>query len=1017
MTIEKALLPISLAIVFGTTLLLSWPAAGADKPLSIQNEFLQVTYEPACGKCGIVTRPSGERFVTDCTLAEARGTARVGAVNDKTFGDGQAIEITYASGANDALQLFPKLPFVLFRATLRNPEADVKVLNRVRLVSAGLDLGKPVEELKSMGTGGLLALDKNPGSYAWQAIADPSTRSGVVGGWLTHDRGSGVVFTPVADGMPRMEARVEYGRLRIAAGKATESETFALGHFDDARVGLEAWADAVAKVYRIKLPRQPVGYCTWYSDKHAGACDEVHLAELAEFAAKQLKPFGFDFIQIDDNWQAGVSKNGPKRNFTAVAEKGPYPSGMQPTAENLKKQGLVPGIWFMPFAGTFYDPFFKDHQDWFVKRENGEPYETDWGGTCLDMTQAGAREHLRGLVQRLAHEWGYTFFKMDGLWTGTATKQIYVNTGYRDDGIGDAVFANPEKTNIEAYRDGLKLVRQTAGDRVFLLGCCASQNLRSYGGAFGLLDAMRIGPDTGGHLGGATYGARQYFLHGRVWYNDPDCVGVRASVPLDQARMWASWVAISSQLYYDSDWLPDLPPERLDILRRTMLPHGQTARPVDYFDNDQPRIWLVTDERGTPRREVAALFNWSGKPAEFDCPLATLGLDDKTTYVGFNFWGNAFLAPFQGRLQATLPKGSCQILSLRSLLDRPLLISTSRHVTQGIVDVSEEKWDEATSTLSGRSHVVADDPYELRVVAVGKNRNWAAAGVDVSAADQAAGVRVTHQQTNGLIRVQLAATASREVAWTIRFRSGPAAATAPAAVNELRATAEMSCPVTLTWSGSDGVCYEIVRTPGATTTVTSGRFADEAIEPGKEYRYRVTAIDWNGARSEPREVAAKTPQMPPLPPKPDVSLMTLKPQQASVGWGKLGVGQAVSGKPLRIGDKTYQDGVGVHAVSRLVYARQPEFKRFVAVAGLDEGIRENGRSSLVCKVVADCGAGEQKTLAASPVLVFGRCERWHFDVELPADCKKILLIVDDGGDGVNSDHADWVDAGFITGGK
>ena len=57
---------------------------------------------------------------------------------------------------------------------------------------------------------------------------------------------------------------------------------------------------------------------------------------------------------------------------------------------------------------------------------------------------------------------------------------------------------DPDKTNIEAFRSGLKLVREAAGKDVFLLGCCASQNMRSYGGAFGLVDAMRVGPDNGG---------------------------------------------------------------------------------------------------------------------------------------------------------------------------------------------------------------------------------------------------------------------------------------------------------------------------------------------------------------------------------------------------------------------------------------------------------------------------------------------------------------------------------------
>src|SRR5262249_14649139 len=154
-----------------------------------------------------------------------------------------------------------------------------------------------------------------------------------------------------------------------------------------------------------------------------------------EFAAKHLAPFGFSVIQIDDHWQAGVSTNGPKRNFTAHKTDGPYPGGMKAAAKQIKSLGMTPGIWFMPFAGTYYDPFFASHQDWFVKHEDGKHYETAWGGTCLDMTNPEAREHLRSTVKRIAEDWGYTYFKMDGLWTGTGTKQQYVNSGYKDDSI------------------------------------------------------------------------------------------------------------------------------------------------------------------------------------------------------------------------------------------------------------------------------------------------------------------------------------------------------------------------------------------------------------------------------------------------------------------------------------------------------------------------------------------------------------------------------------------------------
>jgi hypothetical protein len=759
-------------LLVGVCVLSTAAARAADKPPSIHNEALLVTWDEK-GSFTIQRRPSGKTWVTHGRLHHPGGAAAVVAVTDKVFGQGQAIEVASPDGTRDRVMLFPGLPFVLFRSRLRRDGQDATVLNKLPVVSVGLDLGKPPGELRALGTGGLTMPAERPGSYAFLAVADPQSRAGVVGGWLTHDRGSGVVFADVDDGWVRLDARIDYGRLRLAPGPTAESETFALGWFADARLGLEAWADAVARVYAIKLPPEPTGYCTWY---HARASDARRLARQSAFAAEKLAPFGLQFIQIDDGWQAGARRKGPAKNFTTAKKDGPYPDGMKAAADDIRKHGLRPGIWFMPFAADHLDPYFQGHPEWFVKQADGQPYETPWGGTSLDMTHPGAREYLRGVVRRIAYDWGYSYFKMDGLWTGTATRQMYVNSGYKDDHMGDAVFHNPDKTNIEAYRDGLKLVRTAAGPEVFFLGCCAPQNMRSFGGAFGLVDAMRIGPDNGPKwnslVRGPTYGSRTYFLHGRVWYNDPDPVYVRPEVPLDQARLICSWVAVSGQLNVSSESYSDLPADRLDLLKRTMPYHGLRPRPADLFEHEPPRLWLLTDERRSPRRDVVALYNWDAeKAAELDYPLDRLGLVAGQRYVAFDYWANRLLPPFQGRLRLSVPKQSCRIFAVRPALDRPQVISTSRHITQGVVDILDEKWDDATGTLSGQSQVVGGDPYELRVIPSSSGRpEWALEAVRVSDADQGAGVRVTSEQADGLVRAVIASPAGHVVNWSFKWR-------------------------------------------------------------------------------------------------------------------------------------------------------------------------------------------------------------------------------------------------------
>jgi hypothetical protein len=760
-------------VLFAAILLTAKLVSAEKNDLSIENESLIVKWSATTHRVSVISKFSGRDFLSDSILDSTNSSATVTGVNDKTFGEGRAIEVTSSQEAKrDVIMLFPKLPFALFQSSLFKYKTEIQETNHVHSVnpfSGKVNLGKAVRQLKTLGTGGLLAPEKNPGSYAWLAVVEPQSRNGVVFGWLTSERGSGILFSKVENDSVRVDGRIDYGNLQIPAG-VTTLETLAIGYFDDARLGLESWADAVAKIDDIHLPPQPTVYCTWYSQPYGGASDEKNFAENAAFAATNLAPFGFSFAQIDDHWQMGVSTNGPKRGFYAHDPQGPYPQGMKATADKTKSLGLKPGIWFMPFAGTFYDPFFTNHPDWFAKTKDGKPYETIWGGTCFDLTNPDTRDYISNVVHRITHDWGFEYIKIDGLWTGTATPLRYVNTGYVEDNMGDAVFQNPNVSNIEAYRSGLKLVRAAAGTNVFILGCNGPQNMRSYGAAMGLVDGMRIGPDNGATwermLTGPTFGSRHYFLNGRVWYNDPDPLYVRDKVPLNEAQALCSWVVISGAMNTSSEWYPGLTPARLDLLKRTMPSHGLlTARPVDLFENDLPRIWLLSDTTHTPRRDVIGVFNWSDNEEQFDYPLEKIGLDANTDYIAFDYWQNKLLPVFKGNLKISVPARSCCILAMRPVANHPQLISTSRHVTQGIVDVLDEKWDDATKTLSGRSKIIGGDDYELRIVG-----SKTSSKVEVSPEDTAASVKIICSQDDQLLRIKIQSPNNRDVSWSVHFK-------------------------------------------------------------------------------------------------------------------------------------------------------------------------------------------------------------------------------------------------------
>jgi hypothetical protein len=111
---------------------------------------------------------------------------------------------------------------------------------------------------------------------------------------------------------------------------------------------------------------------------------------------------------------------------------------------------------------------------------------------------------------------------------------------------------------------------------------------------------------------------------------------------------------------------------------------------------------------------------------------------------------------------------------VRPVGNHPVLVSTSRHVTQGIIDVTDEKWSASRGTLSGTSAVVGQDAYELRIAGLDSGgRKWKLASALVSAQDRAAGVTIVARpgagHEEGWARVVINAPQSRPVRWTLAF--------------------------------------------------------------------------------------------------------------------------------------------------------------------------------------------------------------------------------------------------------
>jgi len=143
--------------------------------------------------------------------------------------------------------------------------------------------------------------------------------------------------------------------------------------------------------------------------------------------------------------------------------------------------------------------------------------------------------------------------------------------------------------------------------------------------------------------------------------------------------------------------------------------------------------------------------------------------------------------------------------------------------------------------------------------------------------------------------------------------------------------------------------------------------------------------------------------------KADVAaLADLDLTKMSSGWGQPLADKSVTGKPLSIGGKVFERGVGTHADSVLYVDLDGRVERFQASVGVDDAA--GGRGTVAFRVY-----GDGKKLFDSGIMKGGQ-EAKAVDVPL-AGVRRVMLLAGSAGDGVDFDHANWARAQFIFTGE
>jgi hypothetical protein len=499
------------------------------------------------------------------------------------------------------------------------------------------------------------------------------------------------------------------------------------------------WAQSVA------------GWTSWYAFRDKVTEADIH--RTADVMRDVLRPFGFTYLQIDDGFQQ-VPIGTPDHWLTANAK---FPSGLPALQRAIRERGLEPGIWTnVSFA--MRDSALA-HPEWFVRDASGQPAYGNWVGYVMDGSSPATLNALIRPVYDSLRAMGWTYFKLDAL----------RHLRYEGFNSFPEYFTQRGLDREQVFRDVVADIRSRIGLDRYLLACWGIRPE-----LIGLVDGMRVGDDGFGYGAFAQYNS----FNNVVWRNDPDHIELRQP---DRYRA-TTLTSITGSVMMVTD-----PPEvyrTAQVVTALRTAPVLFTRPGQVYDVDPSRSALLgtvgnTTSGSGPRPfdadqrllvplhllDIARPFEqWSvvaRTGGDADIPLADLGLEPGTEYVGFEFWTRRALGVVRDTLHAGAvdPTFQVQAICLRKRMAHPQLLATNRHVTCGGVDLQQVTWRDGA--LHGASDVVGGDPYELYVTTP------AAYGVPTVTVEGA--TLVSQRASQGVRVLRLLARRDGRVTWTLRY--------------------------------------------------------------------------------------------------------------------------------------------------------------------------------------------------------------------------------------------------------
>lgn len=493
-----------------------------------------------------------------------------------------------------------------------------------------------------------------PGEKEWQAsfvagfTSQASGESLVVGFENPTEAFCWVTIHPLDGDKLVAELWCDREGIVLDAGETLELSPVLLIRGMDLWGGMRDYARCSADVAGAKVSSDIMtGWCSWYSYYGTESVEDI-LANARSFKAPDAKgeqtSLGkhIKVIQIDDGWN--LPEPGAPRNWGDWHAGAKFPQGMKWIADEIRKEGYQPGLWLAPFSVEEPSNVFKEHPDWLVKDDNGSP-KSFWGVYALDLTHPEALAFVRETFERVFNEWGYEYIKIDFLLHA-------IQPGRRHD---------PRMTTAQALRQGLKTIREVAGNR-FILGCGCPM-----GPALGIVDGMRIGPDVSHRwylpmnlaewpvgncsvYSGAVHTVWRHWMHGLWWQNDPDCIlvydegttgekhefrkidnGVFATDPRmgltdEEAAFWVRMIWLTGGMGMVGESLDNLTVQRRELMEKVLPLNDRMVRWINLYADS--RVVGFQAETGPP---LFGFFNLTDTTRSIIMPARSLGIEGSCT--------------------------------------------------------------------------------------------------------------------------------------------------------------------------------------------------------------------------------------------------------------------------------------------------------------------------------------------------------------------------------------------------